>query len=93
MEDRQYLICLIGLVGCSICSPVYCVRTLKGASPVSAIMAALSVTLGLAVALLFRNTKELAWLFVAAQVYFVTILLSTILYGVGKLLKAREKPE
>jgi hypothetical protein len=37
------------------------------------------------------NTQEMVWLPLVAQVYFGTILISTLLYGLGKLLEAKEK--
>jgi len=89
MEDWQYLLCLAGVVFCAICGPVYCVRTLAQAKAKCAIIASLSIVSGVALALPWRGTQELAWLPMAAQVYFGTTLLSTLLYALGRLLQIR----
>ena len=91
MEDWQYFLCLIGMIVCAIGSPIYCVRTLKKAKVSWAIIASLCIILGATLSLPWGNTRELLWLSLGAQVYFGTVLLSTLLYGLGKLPKAKEK--
>ena len=91
MEDWQYFLCLIGVIVCAISGPIYCIRTLMRAKASWAIIASLSIVLGVMLSLPWGNTPEMPWLPFVAQVYFGTVLLSTLLYGLGKLLKAKEK--
>lgn len=93
MEDWQYFLYLTGMIGCGICCPVYCLRALKKGRLDSAVIAAFSTTMGIGMAQPFGDTLELSWVQLPAQVYFGAILLTTLLYGLGRLLQAENQAD